>query len=164
MERVLIWLVATAAFAALCVARPQAGRIAVGLFFLAMALGVNGAILLADPQIYVTFAGQAYIPLYRDVALRVVTPNPALFGLAVMVFELAVATLALQKGRAVTVGLVGMALFQVGIVPLGVEEAPCLLLAAALAYLTTRRFDASFAQLVRARTHVERSPSAVQQA
>ena len=117
MERVLIWLVVTAAFAALCMTRPQAGRIAVGLFFLAMALGVNGAILLVDPQVFVTFAGQAYLPLYREVALRVATPNPALFGLAVMAFELAVATCALQKGRAVTVG---------------VEEAPCLILAAAL--------------------------------
>ena len=157
MDRLLIWLVVVAALAALCLVRPNVGRLVVGCFFIAMALGVHGAILLVDPQSYVTFAGGAYLPLYRDVAVRVVTANPVLFGLAVAAFELAVALLVLQKGRAVTLGLAGMALFLVGIVPLGVEEAPCLLLAAALAHLATKRFDASFAELVRARLHRRRS-------
>ena len=157
MDRVIIWLVVCAAFAALCVARPNAGRVAVGLFFLAMALGVNGAILLVDPQTYVTFAGESYIAAYRELALRVVTASPVLFGLAVAAYEMAAGLLMLGRGRAVTLGLAGAALFLVGIVPLGVEEVPGLLLAAALASLVPRRFDTTLPGMLRARFYRRRS-------
>ena len=40
---------------ALCIAKPNAGRIFLGLFFLAMALGVNGAFVLTGPQFYVDY-------------------------------------------------------------------------------------------------------------
>jgi hypothetical protein len=151
MEKVLIWLVVVAALSALCLAKPNAGRIAMGLFFIAMAIGVNGALLLADPHSYVTFAGGSPIPLYRELALRVVAPSPMLFGLALVAFELTVGVLAWQRGRAVRLGLAGMALFLLGIIPLGAEELPNAVLAAALVYLGTKEFDATLVEAVRAR-------------
>ncbi len=39
----------------LCIAKPNAGRIFLGLFFIAMGLGVNGAFVLTGPQFYREF-------------------------------------------------------------------------------------------------------------
>ncbi|MCP4164875.1 MAG: hypothetical protein GY759_03145, partial [Chloroflexi bacterium] len=64
----------------LCLAKPNAGRIFLGLFFLAMATGVNGSFTFTNPQAYVDYASQALIPFYQEIALTVVELNPALFG------------------------------------------------------------------------------------
>ncbi|MDP3966745.1 MAG: hypothetical protein Q8Q02_00570 [Nocardioides sp.] len=45
MEGFLIWGAFTTGVAAFCVWRPQAARIFVGLFFVAMALGVHGGLI-----------------------------------------------------------------------------------------------------------------------
>ena len=73
----------------LCLVRPNAGRIFLGLFFLVMAIGVNGSFTFTNPQAYVEYASGALIPLYRDIALTVVELNPVLFGLLLMGFEIA---------------------------------------------------------------------------
>lgn len=84
----LIPIIVSSVFAlfviALCLIKPNAGRIFLGLFFLLMALGVNGSFTLTNPQAYLDYAQGALIPLYRDLAVRVVGLNPLLFGLLLM--------------------------------------------------------------------------------
>jgi hypothetical protein len=143
MEKVIVALLLNALLVVFCLARPRAGRIVIGGYFLLMALAVHGAVLLIDPQLYVALAEQSFVPLYRELALRVVTTSPLLFGLVVASFEVAVALLVLWKGRAVKIGLAGMILFLVGIVPLGPEVASNLVLAAGLFTLLRQDFDTS---------------------
>jgi hypothetical protein len=59
------------------------------MFFMAMGIGVHGAIILANPQVYMGFGNGALIPLYRELSLRVIAAlSPVLFGLLVAAFEL----------------------------------------------------------------------------
>jgi hypothetical protein len=128
---------------ALCWARPNAGRIFLGGFFLVMALGVNGYFTFAAPQGYVDYASGALIPLYRSVTQTVVAWNPRLFGLLLMLFEVAMGLLILHKGRAVKVGLWGTIAFLVGIAPLSTLQFPWLGLIFGQGYLLTKDFDHS---------------------
>ena len=43
--------------------KPNAGRIFLGLFFLVMAIGVNGSFTFTNPQAYVEHASSGLIPL-----------------------------------------------------------------------------------------------------
>ena len=147
MRAFMIWAVVTTVLAALCVAKPNVGRAVVALLFIAMALLVNVSLAVRDPQSFVSFADGAHFAPYREVALRVVAPAPAIFGLVVAAYELALALLMLLRGSAVRIGLAGAALFLIGIVPLGLEEAPNVILAGGLAYLLTRTFGATLPQL-----------------
>src|SRR5688500_13779418 len=72
----------------LCFARPNAGRIFLGFFFLAMALGVNGSFTFGNPQAYVDYAEGALIPLYSSLAIRVISISPVAFGILLMAFEI----------------------------------------------------------------------------
>jgi len=72
----------------LCLIKPNAGRIFLGLFFLSMALGVNGFFTFTNPQGYVDYADGALIPLYRDLALTIIELSPVGFGLLLMAFEI----------------------------------------------------------------------------
>ena len=70
MERVLIWAGFCALMTIGCFWRPRQARAVVGVFFALMGLAINGGIILTNPQTYVTFAGEAVIPIYRDVRSR----------------------------------------------------------------------------------------------
>ena len=133
----------------LCLMKPNAGRFVLGLFFLAMAIGVNGSFTLTNPQSYVEYAGGAWIPLYRDVALAVVQWNPVLFGLLLMAFEIVMGLLVLHKHRAVKAGLVGTMVFIAGIAPLSIVQLPWLGLIIGQAYLLTQEFDTTFLETIR---------------
>lgn len=145
------------AVALLCVLRPSAGRIFAGLFFWVMAVGVHGYFILANPQSYVDFAHDAYLGFYRDLASPVVEFSPRGFGLLCLVFELAVGTLILSKGRAVNLGLLAGIVFVLGITPLQYTQANPIM-AAGLAYLLTRDFTQSLPDLLRDRLEHRRSP------
>ena len=133
----------------LCLVKPNAGRIFLGLFFLVMAIGVNGSFTFTNPQGYVEYASGALIPLYRDIALAVVEWNPVLFGLLLMAFEIAMASLLLHKRRAVKAGLVGTMVFVAGIAPLSIMQIPWLGLIIGQAYLLTKDFDTTFLETIR---------------
>jgi len=137
------------AVVSLCLVKPNAGRIFLGLFFLAMAIGVNGSVTLTNPQGYVDYASGALIPFYRDIALAVVEWNPVLFGVLLMAFEIVMGLLLLHKHRAVKVGLVGTMLFVAGIAPLSTVQIPWLGLLIGQAYLLTKDFDTTFLETIR---------------
>ena len=129
---------------ALCLTRPNAGRLFLGLFFLVMAIGVNGSFTFTNPQAYVEYTSGALIPLYRDIALMIVELNPVLFGLLLMAFEIAMGLLLLHKGRSVQIGLIGTIVFLIGIAPLSLVQIPWLGLIIGQGYLLTKDFDTTF--------------------
>jgi len=133
----------------LCLAKPSAGRIFLGFFFLAMALGVNGSFTFGNPQAYLDYAEGALIPLYRDLAVSVVAISPVAFGLLLMAFEIAMGLLLLHKQKSVKIGLTGTMLFLVGISPLSWVQIPWLGLIVAEVYLFRREFDRSFLEIIR---------------
>lgn len=156
MQGFIIWLIFTVVVGTLCLWRPNAGRLFVGLFFWLMAVAVNGTLVLTNPQGFVDFADGSPVAIYRDLAVPVVEFSPRLFGIALMVFEIGVGLLLLGKGRQVRLGLLGAIVFLVGIVPLGLEEVPNILLALALATLLRHDFPESLWDRLR---HRQRQPS-----
>jgi hypothetical protein len=135
----------------LCLTKPNAGRIFLGLFFLVMAIGVNGTFTFTNPQAYVDYASESLIPLYRDIALTVVELNPVLFGLLLMAFEIAMGLLLLHKQKSVRIGLIGTIVFLIGIAPLSFVQIPWLGLIIGEAYLLTKEFDTTFLETIRSK-------------
>ena len=141
----------------LCMVKPNAGRIFLGIFFLVMALGVNGSFTFTNPQGYVNYASEALIPFYGDFALTVVKLNPTLFGLLLMVFEIAMGLLLLHKHRAVKIGLVGTMVFLIAISPLSLLQLPWLGLLIGQAYLLTKDFNTTFLGSIQSKLHQRQS-------
>lgn len=135
----------------LCLAKPNSGRIVLGLFFFVMAIGVNGSFTFRDPQAYAQYADGALFPWYRGLALSVVRVNAVLFGLTLMSFEIAMGLLLLHRRSSVRIGLIGTTALLVGIAPLSYVQLPWLGLMIAEAYLFTKEFDSSLVDIVKAR-------------
>jgi hypothetical protein len=134
-----------------CLIKPNAGRIFLGLFFLVMAIGVNGSFTFTNPQAYVEYASGALIPLYQDIALTIVELNPVLFGLLLMAFEIAMGLLLLHKQKSVRIGLIGTMVFLIGIAPLSFVQIPWLGLIIGEAYLLTKEFDSTFLDTIKSK-------------
>ena len=141
----------------LCLIKPNAGRIFLGLFFFVMAIGVNGSFTFTNPQAYVEYAKGALIPLYQELALSIVTLNPMLFGLLLMSFEIVMGLLILHKQKSVRIGLIGTIVFLIGIAPLSFIQIPWLGLIIAEAYLLTKEFDSTFLDIVKSKLHPQQS-------
>jgi len=92
----------------LCVLRPNAGRIFLGLFFLVMAIGVNVVLVFVAPDQFVALGtNDAIVPLYRWFFENVVALAPPLFGSLAAAYEVAIALLMLSKRRHAKWGLIG---------------------------------------------------------
>lgn len=141
----------------LCLVRPNTGRIFLGLFFLVMAIGVNGSFTFTNPQAYVEYASGALIPLYRDIALTVVELNPVFFGLLLMGFEIAMGLLLLHKQKSVRIGLIGTIVFLIGIAPLSLVQIPWLGLIIGETYLLTKEFDTTFLKTIQSKLRPRQS-------
>ena len=141
----------------LCFIKPNAGRIFLGLFFLVMAIGVNGSFTFTNPQAYVEYASGALIPIYRDIGLTIVQLNPMLFGLLLMVFEIVMGLLILYKQKSVRIGLIGTMVFLIGIAPLGLIQFPWLGLIIGEAYLLTKDFDTTILDIIKSKLFPKQS-------
>lgn len=141
----------------LCFIKPNAGRIFLGLFFLVMAIGVNGSFTFTNPQAYVEYASGALITIYRDLALTIVQLNPMLFGLLLMVFEIVMGLLILYKQKSVRIGLIGTMVFLIGIAPLGLIQFPWLGLIIGEAYLLTKDFDTTILDIIKSKLFPKQS-------
>jgi hypothetical protein len=139
-----IWLAFVLLVLIFAIVKPNAARIFLGLFFLAMAIGVNIITVLIAPQSYIEMGKNALIPFYRWVFLNVIALNPALFVLPIAAYQITIAILILNKKIYVRVGLIGGIIFLIAIAPLGVESLPNIILAAALGWLLKEDFDRSF--------------------
>jgi hypothetical protein len=154
MEPIIITSVFYLAVGLLCWARPNAGRIFLGLFFWAMALGVNGYFITANPQSYVDFANEAHFAVYRDLFGPVVEFSPRGFGIVLALFEIAVGALLLSRGRFVKIGLAAGIAFLVSISLLMAITLPNLILAAVMGYLLMKDFEVPVWDMVHTRYHV----------
>jgi hypothetical protein len=160
MEELVIWLVFVLVVLVCCWVKPNATRIFLGLFFIAMGIGFHLVLIVRDPHGYDGFSTSALLPLYRWVFREIVMSYPLAFALVAAAFEIAVALLMLSRGRYAQIGLLVGSLFLLAITPLGLETLPNALLALGLAYLATKAFPLSVWELVRARLH-QQSPRAI---
>ena len=137
----------------LCLVRPYAGRIFVGIFFLIMAVGVNVVLVLVAPDQFVALGTDApVVSLYRWFFENVVALVPPLFGLLAAGYEITIALMMLSKGRYVKWGLIGGIVFLIAITPLGVWTLGNPIMALALAYLLTKEYDRTFLEMLHLRT------------
>ena len=143
----------------LCIVKPNAGRIFLGLFFLLMALGVNGSFTFTNPQAYGDYASGALIPFYKDIALMVVELNPVLFGILLMAFEVAMGVLLLHKGKSVRIGLIGTMVFLIGIAPLSFVQLPWLGLLIGQGYLLKKEFDSTIVETIQSKLRSRKTRS-----
>ena len=135
----------------LCFVKPNAGRIFLGIFFILMAVLVNGLFTFTNPSAYFDYASNALIPIYRDLAIVTVSMNPRLFGLLLIFYEIVMGLLLLYKGVYVKIGLIGTMVFIIGIAPLSYLQFPWLGLLFAQIYLLTKDFNVTFYETIRSR-------------
>jgi hypothetical protein len=144
-----IWLTFVLLVFLFCLIKPNAARIFLGFFFLAMAIGINIVTVLVAPQSYIEMGKNALIPFYRWVFLNIISLNPVLFVLPIAAYQITIALLMLNKKKYVKIGLLGGIIFLVGITPLGIESLPNLVLAGALGWLFRREFNTTFLESLR---------------
>ncbi len=147
----IVSLMFVAAVVVLSFLKPNAGRIFLAFFFLAMALGVNASFTFGNPQAYIDYASGAMIPLYRTLAVSAVRISPVVFGLLVMAFEISMGILLLSRHGFVKIGLVGTMLFLAGMAPLSWLQVPWLGLIIAEVYLLSKNFDRSLLDMLQSR-------------
>lgn len=136
---------------ALSLIRPNAGRIFLGIFFVAMGLGVNLVFLLTDPQYVVAYGQGAWLPAYRTLTNSVVALNPAGFVILLILFEVFMGLCLLSKGTWVKAGLIGTMVFVVALVPLYYSQIAWAVSVVGNAYLLTKNFDTSIVGMIRRR-------------
>jgi hypothetical protein len=90
--------------------RRSLARGLVGGFFLTMG-GVHLGLVAADPQVYRHFADEALFGFVRDGWQQIVMADPAIYGLLLMVGEVALGTALLIGGRPARAGWIGVIVF-----------------------------------------------------
>ena len=147
MEQLIPWLVFCVAFLVFCFARPNCARIFIGIFFIVMALGVNGLLAFVAPEQFVAMGTDApLIPFYAWVFLNVVAAAPTVVGMLAAAGEIVVGLLVLSHGRKVRVGLLAAIVFLLLVTPLGEWTLPNPLMAVGLARLLNQEFPRSLWQ------------------
>jgi hypothetical protein len=159
MEQLIPSAVFNLAVFVLCLVRPNAGRIFLGIFFLVMAIGVNLVLVVITPDQFVALGTtEPLVPLYRWFFENVVALAPPFFGLLAAAYEVTIALMMLSKGKYAEWGLIGGIVFLIGITPLGVWTLANPVMAAAMAYLLTKEYDRSLPEMLhlKARTGMTR--------
>jgi len=119
--------------------RPDAGRLALGIFFIGMAIGVNVVFVLAAPDAFVDLGTSA--PLLSPwgwVFEHVVAKAPAVFGLLVASYEVTIGLMMMKGRQWGSLGLIGGIIFLLVVAPLGPWAVPNLIMAAALGAMLLR--------------------------
>ena len=143
MEQLIPWLMFCIAVLALCLFRPNAARIFVGVFFIIMAVGVNVVLTVVAPDQFVKLGDAPLIPFYAWFFHNIVAPAPQLIGILAAAGETAVGLLILSSGKRATLGLLGAIIFLIVITPLGIWTLPNPVLALGLAWLLTKEYPKS---------------------
>lgn len=152
MEQLIPWSIFCVAVLVLCLLRPHAARIFIGIFFIIMAVAVNALLSIVAPDQFVRLGVDApLIPFYAWFFDHVVAPAPQIIGILTAAGEIAVGLLILSSGRRVKLGLTGAIVFLIIITPLGIWTLPNPVLAAGLASLLIKDYPRSLVQLIRSR-------------
>ncbi|HWI60246.1 MAG TPA: hypothetical protein VNT75_00265 [Symbiobacteriaceae bacterium] len=136
---------------ALCLWRPNAGRLFLGFFYLLMALGVNGTLCLVGPEWFVELGRNSAIPFYQSFFTDVVAKAPLLFGIMALVYEATVGLLLLSRGKWVKVGAVMAMIHLIGILPLDAWSLPNAVMAVTFQYLLSKEYPLSLIDQFRLR-------------
>ncbi len=136
---------------ALSLLRPNAGRIFLGFFFVAMGIGVNVTFLLTQPSFVFDYGREAWLPLYRTLTESVIALSPTAFGILLILFEVAMGLSLLNKGVWVKVGLIGTMIFVLALVPIHIAQIAWAGSVLANVYLLTKSFDTGFVAMIRER-------------
>ncbi len=140
LQQTLVWALVCVGALGLSLWRPNLARVVLGVFFIVMALGVNVAFVLVDPDGFVRLGTDApLLAPYEWIFEHVVGRAPTVLGLLVAAFEITVGLLMLIGGRRVSWGLIGGMVFLVAITPLGPWTLPNLIMAAALGVVLRSR-------------------------
>jgi hypothetical protein len=151
MERLIPAVVFYLAVVAVCWLWPRAGRIVVGLFYVAMAIGVNAVLVLVAPEQFVALGtSEPLIPLYAWFFEEVVARSPIAFGLFAAAYEMAVGAMLLGRGRWVTWGAIGAIVHLLGITPLGIWTLANPVLVLGLVLVLREEYDRSLPQMIAA--------------
>lgn len=139
VQQTIVWAAVCVGILGLCLWRPSAGRVAIGVFFILMAVGVNIVLAVTAPDSFVKLGTDApLIPLYRWVFENVVAAAPVAVGAVVASYEIGVGVLLLLGGRWTKWGLIAGTVFVLLITPLGPWTLPNVIMAAAMLYLLRR--------------------------
>ena len=139
VQETIVWAAFCLVALGLALWRPGAGRLALGIFFIVMAVGVNVVFVLAAPEGFVDL-GTSAPPLspWGWVFEHVVAKAPAVFSLLVASYEVTIGLMMVKGGQWGSLGLVGGIVFLLVIAPLGPWAVPNLILAAALSAILLR--------------------------
>ena len=138
-QQTIFWAALGLVALGLALWRPDAARLALGTFFISMAVGVDVVFVLAAPDAFVDLGTNA--PLLSPwgwVIEHVVAKAPAVFGLLVASYEVTLGLMMMKGGRWGSLGLVGGIVFLLVIAPLGPWTVPNLVMAAALGAILLR--------------------------
>jgi multisubunit Na+/H+ antiporter MnhC subunit len=148
IEQLLVWLAFTIGFLFFSLLRPNSARIVIGLFFIAMSLGVNLMFVLVDARSFVALGADSFIPLYRDLFRTYVAAHPVALATTAVLAELAIGIMMLCGGRIARAGLFGAMLFLLAIAPMNLATAPNVILATALLLMLLRHDAGRAGELV----------------
>ena len=154
MDAKIIWSIGFVLLVILlCVAKPNIGRIFLGIFYLIMAIGINIVNAFTNPLSTVQMGEASLLDFYKTFFSVVVSKAPALFILAVAMFQIVMALLILNKNQKVKLGLIGTTIFLIFITPFGVIQIPWLGIAAVQFYLLSKNFDKTFFEIIDSALH-----------
>lgn len=131
--------------------RPNAGRIFLGIFFLAMGIGVNLSFLVRQPTFVYNYGKNAWLPLYRTLSDSIIAPGPIVFGILLVLFEITMGVFLLSRRRWVKAGLIGTSVFVTALVPINIVQGIWALSIVGNIYLLTRSFDTGLLAMVKNR-------------
>jgi len=113
-----------------------------------MGVGVNVAFLLTQPSFVADYGREAWLPLYRTLTETIIAPRPRIFGILLILFEVAMGLLLLSRGAWVKVGLIGTMIFVLALVPIYVTQIVWAVSMAANVYLLTKNFDTGLVKMI----------------
>ncbi|MDR7328342.1 hypothetical protein [Corynebacterium guangdongense] len=163
MDQMIPWLVFCLLFLGLCIWKPNAARVFIGLFFIVMAVAVNWVLAMTKPHLFVGLGADAsLLPLYEWFFTDIIARAPQAVGILAGTGEIVLGVLMLAKGRWAALGLLGGIVFLLLITPLGIWTLPNPIMVLGLVYLLTKPLDKSLPEMLGTlRRRVRRSHSNV---
>ena len=137
--------------------RPNGYRVFLGIFFLAMGIGVNLAFLLTQPDFVYVYGRNSWWPLYRTLTERIIGASTGVFGIALIVFEVLMGVFLLSRGVWVKIGLIATMVFVLALIPISPAQIAWVGPVVANCYLLTSRFETGVVGLIRTRRRRKRS-------
>jgi len=127
---------------------PESCRVVIGMFFLISGAVFNFASIIVRPFFVYQHGMTAHFALYRDFTEKIIGMNPILFGIMLILFQLAVGLMILGKDRWVNRGLFIASLFMIMLIPLHQYRFSLALCVPSLIYLMGKNDGKSFFDMI----------------